>query len=699
MPWPRALTLLLAGAFGALVAADALLADRSGAPVAVALLTALPALVPVALGLLVAARRPRLVVGPLLALAGAGAAANGAADRYLAAVAAGSPPAGAWWVVPLLLQLSWMLFFVPFALLALVFPDGRLPGRRWWPVAAGLVAVPPLAAVLTAWAPGSYRDPVPDFPHPLGTGPGWTGPVALVLVLCLLPLLGAAAAAPVVRRRRSTDPVLRARLRWLILAGLWLPATLLLCWASYLLFDGPDLVVVSLLGTYLAIPAATAVAILRHGLYDVDRAYAATLTWSALAACLLAVYSLTAFAAGAAFGQGSAPAAAAATAICAAALAPLRVRLRRRIDARIDPARRAALDAVTELTGASRDGSARPEQLQDRLRAALGDPGLLVGYRPPGDDADALVDADGRPLPAVADRTAVPVVRDGRRVGVLAGAAGSRPLLREIAAAAALLVEVVCLRQEARLAQAEAEAGRARLLEVGDTERRRLERDLHDGAQQRLVSLGMTLRLAQRRVADDPAGTDVDGVLDAAVAEIGTAVAELRRIAHGLRPSGLDDGLPAALRGLTANLPVPVRLEVTDGSVRPDPAPVAADPVPVATGPGAAPPEPARLVPAGPDPDWLDVPDGIALTAYYVVGEALTNAVRHADADRVEVVASRSGGTLRVRVRDGGRGGATVRPGHGLHGLADRVAAAGGVLRVRSDGSGTEVHAELPCGS
>ncbi|NWJ70094.1 two-component sensor histidine kinase [Pseudonocardia sp. ICBG1122] len=690
MPWTRASTLLLAAVTAALAVVGAVLAAAAGTGPVEPLLWSGLAAVSLVPALLLTARRPHLTVAPLLAAAGAGAALNGMADRYLDLVAAGTPPPGAWWVVPLVLQFSWMLFFVPFALLALVFPDGRLPGRSSRVVAVGLLVTPVTAALLGAVAPGAYREPAADHPHTLGTGPAWTGPAAVVTVAAFGVLLLAAAVAPVLRRRRSTDPVERARLRWLALAGLGVPATLLLCWASYLLLGGPDLVVVGLAGMYVGIPAATAVAVLRHGLYDVDRAYAATLTWTAVATGLLAVYSLVAFAVGAVAGQGSAPTAAAATAVCAAALAPMRSRLRRVVDARIDPQRRAAHDAVAALTRASRDGSARPEELAGRLGAAVGDPTLVVGYRPPG--GDTPVDADGRPV-ETADRVAVPVVRDGRRVGVLAAAACSRSLLRELAEAVALLVEVVCLRQEAHRAQTEAEAGRARLLAVGDAERRRLERDLHDGAQQRLVSLGMTLRLAQRRIHAEPgAAAGLDDVLEAAVAELGTAVAELRRIAHGLRPSGLDDGLPAALRGLTAHLPLPVRLEVVDEQAPARPA----APVPVPAGAGPA-PLPERT-PAT-DPDWLDVPDRVALAAYYVVGEALTNTVRHAGATRVEVHAARGGGTVRVRVRDDGRGGAAVRPGHGLGGLADRVAAAGGALAVRSDGGGTEVTAELPCAS
>lgn len=248
----------------------------------------------------------------------------------------------------------------------------------------------------------------------------------------------------------------------------------------------------------------------------------------------------------------------------------------------------------------------------------------------------------------------------GRTVGAIAWSGPlSRQLLREVAGAVALVVEVVRLRLELSRALRDVEASRARLLRIGYDERRRLERDLHDGAQQRLVSLGMSLRLAQRHLGDG--SVDLDGLLDQSVAELGTAVAELRQVAQGLRPSALDDGLHPALSSLTRTVPLPIDLHI------------AADQA---------------------------VPDDIAATAYYVVSEAVTNAVKHAGAARIGLRVVQDDGRLCVRVEDDGRGGASVRPGSGLAGLADRVAAAGGSLLVHSPaGGGTVVEAVLPCAS
>jgi signal transduction histidine kinase len=228
-------------------------------------------------------------------------------------------------------------------------------------------------------------------------------------------------------------------------------------------------------------------------------------------------------------------------------------------------------------------------------------------------------------------------------------------LLRQVAGSAATLVEVVRLRLEVARALSEAESSRARLVQAGYEERRKLERDLHDGAQQRLVSLGMTFRLAQRHL--DDGSVDVNGLLDQGVAELGTALAELRRIAYGLRPGRLDDGLDAALTELVRTVPITVDLDIcTD-----------------------------------------QLPDDVATTAYYVASEALTNAVKHATADRIGLRVTRSDGRLLVTVSDDGRGGATLSA---RSGIADRVAALGGTLRVHSPlGSGTMIEAVLPCGS
>ena len=615
------------------------------------------------LGVLVATRRPGNLVGTLLAGVGAVGVWMVFGDLY-ASVVARRP--GLLPVSSLYLGLSagaWMLLYVAPALLMLHFPDGRLPSRRWRWVVFGLLVVPVLFSLLAALDPSSYQAPFRNVAHALPIPPEPYLTVSKIVVIALLPvllaLLVASMGSMVVRYRRATDGVRRAQLKWFALGAAFLPATLLLCWTSYLLIGGPDLVLVGLAATYLAIPVATAIAMLRHDLYDVDRALSATVTYGLVTAGLLGFYTAVAFVVGLGAGRASPVTAAAATAVCAAALAPLRGRLQRRVDRRLYPARRAAIAAIEGLQRRTHAGAARPEQLETALREALHDPALRVGYRLPGQAGDSgLVDATGTALDP-GDAYRAPVRLAGQEIGaILRGTVGSRELLREVAAAAALLVEVVRLRIELNRALTDVESSRARLLHAGYQERRRLERDLHDGAQQRLVSLGMAIRLAQRHL--DDATVDVNGLLDQSVTELGTAVAELRQIAHGLRPSSLDDGLCHALTTLTSNIPVPVTLDLR------------AD----------------RL------------PDDVATTAYYVASEALANAVKHARPATIAVSVVRTDGQVTVQISDDGHGGARPRPGAGLAGLADRIAAAGGTLRLSSpDGHGTLIEAVLPCGS
>ncbi|MEX2290541.1 MAG: sensor domain-containing protein [Mycobacteriales bacterium] len=204
------------------------------------------------------------------------------------------------------------------------------------------------------------------------------------------------------------------------------------------------------------------------------------------------------------------------------------------------------------------------------------------------------------------------------------------------------------------------EVSRAGVLDAADAERRRIERDLHDGAQPRLVRVALDLGMARAKLDDDPAA--VRALLDSAHEEAKHALADLRDLVRGIHPSVLTDrGLGAALPPLAARLPVDVDLRVE--------------------------------VPARP-------PRAVEAAAYFVVSEALTNAVKHGGGSAVRVDVQRDGPSLRVLVADDGPGGAVLHPDGGLAGLQRRVAAVDGVLRVDSPpGSGTRIEAVLPCGS
>jgi PAS domain S-box-containing protein len=211
---------------------------------------------------------------------------------------------------------------------------------------------------------------------------------------------------------------------------------------------------------------------------------------------------------------------------------------------------------------------------------------------------------------------------------------------------------------ERKHAEQELRASRARIVEATDSERRRLERDLHDGAQQRLVALSLSLRLTRSRIDTDPDAAAE--LLDEAVEELAGATAELRELARGIHPAILTDrGLGAALKALAARAPVPVEVTSTVEE---------------------------RLPPA------------VEAAVYFVAAEALTNVARYADATRAEVRIERGPAGVSVVVTDDGAGGADPGSGSGLRGLADRVATLDGVLEVVSPpGEGTIVKAAIPC--
>jgi signal transduction histidine kinase len=218
------------------------------------------------------------------------------------------------------------------------------------------------------------------------------------------------------------------------------------------------------------------------------------------------------------------------------------------------------------------------------------------------------------------------------------------------------LVALALGNAEAREALA---ASRARIVEVGDAERRRLERNLHDGAQQQLVTLALTLRLAEAKLArGDP---EAPALLRRASGELTDALEELRELARGIHPAVLTDrGLVPALETLCGRAGVPVEISAS-----------------------------------------LDdrLPGAVEAAAYYIVAEALTNASKHAGASRVEVRISRVDGRALVEVADDGLGGADGRRGSGLRGLGDRVEALGGTLELDSPvGAGTTLRARIPCG-
>ncbi len=314
--------------------------------------------------------------------------------------------------------------------------------------------------------------------------------------------------------------------------------------------------------------------------------------------------------------------------------------------------------AVADLVSGL-EGRVGPAAIELALARALHDPSLRV-LVPSG--PDAWVNAHGRPAdPAAANGHARTTLSQGDRVvGVLMHDPSLtwRPeLLRAAGATAALALDNAQLGEDLRAQLVEVQAARRRLLETGDAERRRLERDLHDGAQQRLVGLGLVLRMARSRAATDE---DVAPLLEEAEEGLRLALDDLRNLARGIHPAALaEGGLSPALRVLASRAPFPVAVECPD----------------------------ERL------------PAAIETAIWFVVSEALTNVAKHAEASRATVRVALGDGRVRVEVADDGRGGAEAGAGSGLGGLMERVAALGGTLTVSGGaGGGTLLAAEFPCG-
>jgi signal transduction histidine kinase len=299
------------------------------------------------------------------------------------------------------------------------------------------------------------------------------------------------------------------------------------------------------------------------------------------------------------------------------------------------------------------------------LARALGDPGLQVGFW--ADRVGGYVDAQG-------DALVLPQSSDARVASFVAGSSGPLAVLlhdraltadpgrvEAVGSAARLALENERLQAEVRGHLAEVTRSRARIVEAADEERRRIERDLHDGAQQRLVSMAMALQLLRGAVRGTGDADRLEPMVDEARQQAELAIAELRDLARGIHPPVLsEEGLDGALGALADAAPVDVELLGTPGS---------------------------RLDP------------GVEAAAYFLCAEAITNAAKHAGCERVTIDAHVQAATLMVEVRDDGAGGAHLEPGGGLRGLADRVDALGGTLEIDSArGAGTALRARLPAG-
>jgi signal transduction histidine kinase len=301
-----------------------------------------------------------------------------------------------------------------------------------------------------------------------------------------------------------------------------------------------------------------------------------------------------------------------------------------------------------------------PMELEAAVASALRDSSAKLAYWLP--EYGSYADVDGRQVEVedVPGRAATPIVRDGVPVAVLmhdAALIDEPRLLGPVAAATAMTIQNAQLQVELKARLEELRGSRIRIFEAEQLERRRLERDLHDGAQQRLIALSMRLGELRDQLEGD---TLLVAGIDAARQEVTASLAELRDLAHGIHPATVTDhGLAVALESVTTRATVPVDL-------------------------------------IGITQDRL--PQAVELAAFFIVCEALSNTAKHARASSAVVQLDRDSTNLIVEVRDDGIGGASLDSGSGLRGLADRVEALGGRLRVWSPvGQGTRIRAEIPC--
>lgn len=606
-----------------------------------------------AVGALIVSRLPRHPVGWILCLFGVqGAMASELAIGWgLRAVEEGwTGGEVAQWVG----LVSWSPGALMWVLALLYTPTGRLPDRRWRPVVwAGVVGT---AAYVVGWSfsPSSINALTGE--HNRFAVDWLPGQELTIVGGTLLCLSAGLAVVSLVVRFRHADRIVRQQLKWVGLAGALL--VLLLPVAISLWSVSPIVRVISPL-VLSAMALALGAAVLRYRLFDVDLIILRSVAYACVSVLVLGVYAAISVSLGTFFGRSSAWQVAAATLAAAAVFRPALRAVRLVMDRRFDRDGHSARLRVDAFLECLRSGTEQPDRIQDVLREALRDPRLrLLLYLPA---SGGFADLRGRPAELDPGLAVVLVecagVPEAAVQYVDTGDPVRQARVRHLVEHGRLALQVARLGVELNRQLDQLDRSRARIAEAADEERRRIQRDLHDGAQQRLVTIGIGLRRVEGRLRTTGAHEDADRV-DGLVADLAATIEELRRLTNRLPPPQLDSGIAAAFRELAGRAPIPVVVDA--------------------------------------DPQRLD--RSLETIAYFVGCEGLTNVIKHARATAVTMRAVRHNGSLFVSVADDGVGGARAREGSGLAGLADRVAAVGGRLHVESGTQGTLLTAELPCG-
>ncbi len=585
-------------------------------------------------------RSPRHPIGWLFLVVGLTRALAGAAQVWCVSALVTHPgrPGGA--------LASWLQLWLPTVGLALaplivaLFPDGRLPGRRWRFVPALSALALVLVAVVLPIGAWPYRGPrmLPSAPVPAETAAQVVNGLSEIGTGLAAVAAVAALAGVLVRARRSPGEV-RQQIKWF---GLGAVAALIANLIAAATGSG-WIILAGIAASFAGLGAG----IFRYRLYDIDRLIRRTLVYGTLTVALAGVFAALDVTAAVLTGHGSTVAAAVAAFVAALLLQPARGRIQDLVDRLYDRRAYNGIRLMRQLGLRVGRDAVEPEQVRDALRTALRDPELDVFYPVRG----SIVDGAGRPAD-LSGRAATPVRGNGQEIALVVHGPVDANQLAGVLPAAATALAHARLQAELSVQVAALQASRGRIVAAGDAERRRIERDLHDGAQQRLVGLAVHIQSARRGVTHPSA---VDELLSFTVDQLRAGLDDIRALVHGILPPALvAGGLPAALA------------ELGDVSVAEQPA-------------------------DRPHPD-------IEATAWFVICEGVANARKHAGGTPIEIAVRRRDRRLRVEIADDGPGGAR-EDGDGLRHLADRVEAHGGTLTVHSPpGAGTRLCAELPCG-
>ena len=584
---------------------------------------------------------------------------------------------------------SW-LFDPPFALLVtlvlLLFPDGRLPSPRWRPV-AWLSA----AAVLVATV-GLALGAVPRSSTLVVNADGTVSAAQRIMdtqILGTIPfLLGLVCVAGlIVRFRRSRGPE-RQQLKWFTYGGVVFAAGIVGSFLTTLNTDTPPqwANAIQQLST-VAIPIAIAIAVLKYRLYDIDVVISRTLVYGSLAAFITAVYVGIVVGVGTLIGSGGQPnlvLSIIATAIVAVAFQPVRERLQKVANRLVYGKRATPYEVLSQFSERVAETYAADEALPRMARVLAegtgaeraqvwlrsGDAIRLAASWPEADGATRArepVSVEGQLMPDLGGQQAVPVRHHGELLGALTVTKRQgesltpieQKLVDDLAHQAGLVLKNVGLTAELLARLEDLRASRQRLVAAQDDERRRLERNLHDGAQQNLVAIKVKLGLAEMLAGKDAARARQ--LLAELKADTDTTLDTLRDLARGIYPPLLaDKGLGAALEAQARKATVPVEV-VADGLGR--------------------------------------YPQEVEAAVYFCVLEALQNIQKYAEASRATVRLLGSNGTVTFEVEDDGRGfdPATARRGAGMTNMADRLDALGGGIELETKpGAGVRLRGTIP---